>query len=236
MLEEARYLRHQHQIHLITDPKQARGNLAQVVHPALRGGVDRVQLREKSGPALRLYEEAMEIIPMAHELGAGVSINDRVDVALATGADGVHLAARSLPPKVVRALIPPEMLLGVSIHGLEEARAAVSAGADYVTFGHVYPTSSKPGLTPRGVRELAEIVESVGVPVLAIGGIDASNVREVLATGASGIAIISAVLAAEDPESAARKLRRAVDGSPGHPRRPVPEPIRGGKYASYRKP
>lgn len=200
-----------------------------MVAAALRGGVDLVQLREKSGPALRLYEGAVGIIPKARKLGARVSINDRVDVALATGADGVHLAARSLPPEAARALIPPEMLLGVSVHGLEEARAAVDAGADYVTFGHVYPTSSKPGLPPRGVRGLSEIVESVGVPVLAIGGIDASNVREVLATGAAGIAVISTILAAEDPESAARELRRAVDDSPGHPRHPFPERTKGGK-------
>lgn len=212
-----------YQIHLITDRKQARGDLARAVAAALRGGIDRVQLREKSGPALRLYEEALRIIPEAQELGAGVSINDRVDVTLATGADGVHLAGKSLPPDVARALLPPGTLLGVSVHGLEEARAAVEAGADYVTFGHVYPTSSKPGMPPRGVRDLAGIVESVDVPVLAIGGIDSSNVREVLATGASGVAVISSVLAAPDSEAAARELRRAVDEAPSRPRHPFPE-------------
>lgn len=219
---------HNHpQIHLVTDPKRARGDLARVVRAALGGGVDRVQLREKSGPALKLYEDALEVLPIAARLDAGVSINDRVDVALATGADGVHLAARSLPPEAARALMPPGMVLGVSVHSLEQARTAVAAGADYVTFGHVYPTSSKPGLPPRGVRELAEIVESVEVPVLAIGGITASNVREVLATGAAGIAVISTILAAEDPGSAARELRRAVDSVPSHPRHPFPQPIKG---------
>ncbi len=215
-----------HQIHLITDPKRTRDDLARVVRAALNGGIDRVQLREKSGPALKLYEDAGEILPTAAEAGAGVSINDRVDVALAAGADGVHLAARSLPPEAARFLMPPGMLLGVSVHSLEEARKAVAAGVDYVTFGHVYPTSSKPGLPPRGVRELAEIVEAVDVPVLAIGGIDASNVREVLATGAAGIAVISTILAAEDPEAAARELRRAMDGSRTRPRHPFPQPIK----------
>jgi len=99
---------------------------------------------------------------------------------------------------------------------------------DYVTFGHVYPTSSKPGLPPRGVLELAEIVESVDVPVLAIGGIDASNVEEVLHTGCAGVAVISAVVAAPDPRSAARRLRQAVDSSPSNPRRPFPEPVEKG--------
>ena len=216
-----------HQIHLVTDPKRMRGGLARVVRAALHGGVDWVQLREKSGPALKLYEDAMEILPTAAELGAGVSVNDRADVALATGADGIHLAARSLPPGAARALMPPSMVLGVSVHSLEEARTAVNAGVDYVTFGHLYPTSSKPGLPPRGVRELAEIVESVEVPVLAIGGITTSNVREVLATGAGGIAVISTILAAEDPGSAARELRRAVDSVSSHPRHPFPQPIKG---------
>lgn len=222
-----------HQIHLIADPKQARGGLAQVVLAALRGGINWVQLREKSGPALKLYEDAMEIIPTAAELGAGVSINDRIDVALASGASGVHLAGKSLPPEAARALTPTGMLLGVSVHSLNGARAAAEAGVDYVTFGHVYPTSSKPGLPPRGVRELAEIVESLDMPVLAIGGINVSNVREVLATGASGIAVISTILAAESPESAARELRRAVDSSASPPRRSFPEStktrVQGGK-------
>ena len=222
-------MRQRFQIHLVTDRKQARGDLARVVSAALRGGVDWAQLREKSGPALGLYEGAMEVITRARELHARVSINDRVDVALAAGADGVHLASRSLPPQVARAVIPNDMLLGVSVHGLEQAREAVDVGADYVTFGHVYPTSSKPGLPPRGVRRLVEIVESVDAPVLAIGGIDAYNVREVLATGASGIAVISAVLAADDPEAAARKLREAVDSSSCYPRHPFPEPRTGGR-------
>ena len=230
-------MRQRFQIHLVTDRKQARGELARVVCAALRGGVDWAQLREKGGPALRLYEDAVEIVPEAHGLGARVSVNDRADVALAAGADGVHLAGKSLPPEAARAVIPPSMLLGVSVHSLEEAREAVEGGADYVTFGHVYPTASKPGSPPRGVRELARIVESVDAPVLAIGGIDASNVREVLATGASGIAVISAVLAADDPEAAARELRGAVDGSPSLPRHPFPEPTQGGRrHARERKP
>ncbi len=186
------------------------------VAAALRGGVNLVQLREKSGPALILYEAAREAIPLARAHGASVSINDRLDVALAVGADGVHLAGKSIPPEEARKLWSG--LLGVSVHGLDEARRAVEAGVDYVTFGHVYPTSSKPGMAPRGVRELAKIVDAVEIPVLAIGGIEASNVREVLATGASGVAVISTVIAARDPEHAARELRDAVDESKPSPK------------------
>lgn len=188
---------------------------------ALRGGVDLVQLREKSGSALSLYETARTAIPLARKHGASVSINDRLDVALASGADGVHLAGKSLPPKEARKLW--HRFLGVSVHSLEEAVRAVEAGVDYVTFGHVHPTSSKPGMAPKGVRELAKIVDALDVPVLAIGGIDASNVRDALATGASGVAVISTVIAAEDPESAARELRRAMDESKSYPKRLFPE-------------
>ena len=218
-----------HQIHLVTDPKQVRVDLARATRAALQGGVNWVQLRQKGGPALKLYEDTAEIIPLATQFEAGVSINDRVDVALASSADGVHLAAKSLPPAAARALMPGGMVLGISVHSLKEAQAAVDAGVDYVTFGHVYPTSSKLGLPPRGVRELAEIVESVDVPVLAIGGINTTNIREVLATGAAGIAVISTILEAENPESAARELRLGMDSSAIRPRHPFPQKIKGGR-------
>lgn len=215
------------QIHLITDRKSVRDDLFGAIVAALRGGVDWVQLREKTGPALGLYETAERVIPSARQSGAGVLVNDRIDVALATGADGVHLAAKSLPPRAARELVG-DRILGVSVHGLPQAREAVAAGADYVTFGHVYPTSSKPGLPPRGVLELAEIVESVEVPVVAIGGIEPSNVGEVLGTGCAGIAVISSILAAQDSESAARRLRRSVDSSRFCPRHPFPKQIEEG--------
>ncbi|MGH3085724.1 MAG: thiamine phosphate synthase [Rubrobacteraceae bacterium] len=211
----------EHRIHLITDRKQTKGDEATAVAAALRGGVDVVQLRAKSGPALTLLETANEILPIAREHGAAVSINDRLDVALATNADGVHLAGKSLPPDVARELWSG--LLGVSVHSLEEAKSAAEAGVDYVTFGHVYPTSSKPGMAPRGVRELARIVAALDVPVLAIGGIEASNVGEVLATGASGVAVISTILAAKDPENAARKLREAANECKPPPKTPFPK-------------
>jgi len=218
---------HRFQIHLITDRKSAGTSLIGTVAAALGSGVDWVQVREKTGPARELYETTQEIMPLARQNGAGVMVNDRIDVALAAGAGGVHLAGKSLPPRVARELLG-DLLLGASVHGLKEAREAVDGGVDYVTFGHVYPTSSKPGLPPRGVLQLAEVVKSVDVPVLAIGGIDASNVEEVLRTGCAGIAVISAVLAAEDPDSATRRLRRAVDGSRSRPRRPFPELIERG--------
>lgn len=217
------------QLHLITDRKGANGaGLVQVARAALRGGVDWVQLRDKTAPARETYRAAMDILPHARQTGAGLLVNDRLDVAMAAGADGVHLAGKSLPPDAARALLGEGPLLGISVHGLSEAREAVAAGVDYVTFGHVYPTSSKPGLPPRGILELAEIVESVDVPVLAVGGIGAHNLREVLGTGCAGVAVISAIGGAPNPESEARRFRRALDASDLSPRRPFKELSRKG--------
>jgi thiamine-phosphate pyrophosphorylase len=214
------------QLHLVTDRSTAGGdlvNLASTIRAALRGGLDCVQVREKKGPASRLHETALSLLPLAREEGANLLVNDRLDVALACGADGVHLPGAGLPPGVARALLGAGPLVGVSVHGLDEARAAVEAGADYVTFGHVHPTASKPGSPPAGIKRLAEVVEGIEAPVLAVGGIDAANVCEVLATGAAGAAVISAILTAEDPESETLRLREAVEDSEHFPRYALPD-------------
>lgn len=214
----------QFRIHLVTDRSAAREDLATVVRAALRGGLDCVQAREKKGPASRLYETTLSLLTAAREHGARLLVNDRVDVALACAADGVHLPGAGLTPQTARGLLGEGPMIGVSVHALDEAQAAIEDGADYVTFGHVHPTASKPGSPPAGIRRLAEVVEGVNAPVLAVGGIDASNVDEVMATGAAGAAVISALLAASDPESAALRLREAAEGSAHSPRYPLPDP------------
>ncbi len=216
-------------IHLITDRERVWGELLPAVCAALRGGVGWVQAREKSGSARELYETAVRLLPHARKHGAGVLVNDRVDVALAVGADGVHLPAGGLPPRAARELAGERLLIGVSVHSLDEARRAVADGADYVTFGHVYPTASKPGLPPRGVRELAEIVGALDAPVLAVGGIDRSNILEVLGTGASGVAMISALLESPEPETMVRKLRAVIEGSELEPEWPFYRPREKGE-------
>lgn len=209
------------QLHLVTDRAAAGDSLVHAVEAALRGGLDCVQAREKKGPASRLYETVLSLLPATRSSGARLLVNDRVDVTLACGADGVHLPGAGLPPEAARALLGDGPLVGVSVHGLEEARAAVEAGADYVTFGHVHPTASKPGSPPAGIRRLAEVVEGVEAPVLAVGGIDATNVGEVMATGAAGAAVISTVLAARDPEAATLRLRESVAASPHSLKHPM---------------
>jgi thiamine-phosphate pyrophosphorylase len=170
-----------------------------------------------------MFRQAEELRGITRAAGARLSINDRIDVALGVDADGVHLAGQSLPVRAAREVCGGRLLVGRSVHGLEEATSAAEAGADYVTFGHVFPTTSKPGMPPRGVRILAEIVEAVEVPVLAIGGINAANLDEVLATGCAGIALISAILSAAEPGLATAELRAALDTSPHRPRQPFPD-------------
>lgn len=206
-------------LHLITD-RQAPDLVARV-DAALRGGVDWVQVRDKSAAAGELYALALDLLPRCRRAGAGLLVNDRVDVALAAGADGVHLARKSLPVAAARPLLPGR-LLGVSVHSLAEAVAAARAGADYLTFGSVFPTRSHPGQAPAGPEALAEVVAAVDVPVLAIGGITPANVAAVLATGAAGVAVISSILEEPDPAAAAARLREALERAPHAPRVPFP--------------
>ncbi|HLG70314.1 MAG TPA: thiamine phosphate synthase [Chloroflexota bacterium] len=203
------------QLHVITEPKRDFDELRRSVDAAMRAGADWVQLRDKGASAQAMYRQALEL---RHPHGR-LSINDRVDVALACGAAGAHLAAQSLPVAEAKRIAAGRLLVGRSVHALDEAIQAARDGADYLTFGHVFPSSSKPGQEPRGVAQLAEIVEAVGVPVVAIGGINAANLDQVLATGCAGIAVISAVLSAPDPGLATAELRRALDASPHQPRR-----------------
>ena len=211
-------MRRRFQLHLVTEPRQRSAELHAAVAQAVAGGVDWVQLRDKAASALAIHTQASHLIEVVRARGAQLAVNDRLDVALAVGADGVHLAGQSLPVADAARLAAGRLLVGRSVHSLAEAEAAAAAGADYVTFGHVFPTTSHPGLPPHGLAELAQIVAAVEVPVLAIGGITADNLPDVLATGCAGIAVISSILAQADPRQAAARLRAALDSSPHQPR------------------
>jgi thiamine-phosphate pyrophosphorylase len=209
-----------HQLHLVTEPRKRPEELVRLVALALDGGVDWVQLRDKTASAAMLLLQARQLHTVVRQHGARLAINDRLDVALAAQADGVHLAGQSLPVVDAVSLRQGRLLIGRSVHSLDEAIKAAEDGADYVTFGHVFPTSTHPGLPPRGLMELETIVHKVDVPVLAIGGITAENLDEVLATRCGGVAVISAILSSSDPCDAAARLRRALDQSPHQPRTP----------------
>lgn len=207
-----------YQLHLVTEPRRDFSGLRADIREAFSGGVDCVQLRDKSGSGLALYSQAEELIRDARETGGWVVLNDRVDVALATHAHGVHLSAQSLPVHAAVQLANGSLVVGRSVHSLTEAQQAAAEGADYVTFGHVFPTTSHPGLPPHGLDELRDIVHAVDVPVLAIGGITTANLDAVLATGCAGIAVISAILGQAQPRTAAQRLREALDASAHTPR------------------
>ncbi len=212
------------QLHVITDGKRSVEELQKIVSKAVHGGADVIQLRYKSAPALDLYRLGESIQPQIRREGGRLLINDRVDVALALDAGGVHLAAKSLPISAVRPLFgqTSDKLVGCSVHSVEEAVTAERLGATYVTYGHVFATGSKPGLPPRGLDALQSVVAAVNIPVLAIGGITTENIDDVLSTGVAGIAVISAVMEDQDPERASRALREKMDASLHRPRHALP--------------
>jgi len=195
-------------LYLITDRKQASGgNLCAAVEAALRGGVRAVQLREKDLSSRELYDLACRMRELTTRYGAKLLINDRLDIALAADADGVHLGESSIPVSRVRELVGERLIIGVSCHGLERALEAQESGADFITFSPIYFTPSKaPYGEPLGIDLLAEACRLLRIPVFALGGIKRDSVRTVLDHGAGGIALISAILAADDPERAAREM------------------------------
>lgn len=196
---------------LISDRTRLRGRkLEEVASQAVDGGVHVVQLREKDLPSRELYELAITL----HAVLRGralLLVNDRVDVALAAGADGVHLPERSLPGKAVREIAGDACIIGRSVHSVEAAVQAERDGADFVEVGAVYETASKPGMAPAGVELVRAVADAVRLPVIAVGGVSADNVGDVVRAGADGVAVISAIMDAGDTQWATERLRRALD-------------------------
>jgi thiamine-phosphate pyrophosphorylase len=198
-------------LYLITDRKQTKVPLAEAVRLALEGGVRAIQLREKDLPIRELLALSRELRAMTSEYGAKLFINDRVDVAAAIEADGVHLGHQSMPVSAARNILGKTMMIGVSTHTVDEARAAESGGADLVTFGPVYETPSKaPFGAPAGLEALRTVTKAVDVPVFALGGIRNRNIGHVLWAGAYGVSAISAIFSAEDIKRAAKNMTEMV--------------------------
>ena len=197
-------------LYLVTDRKQSGGRpLVEAVKAALEGGVRAVQLREKDLGGRDLYFLARDLRNLTARYGACLLINDRIDVALAVEADGVHLGQASLPVTEARKLLGPEKLIGVSTHSLDEIAGA--AGADFLVFGPVYFTPSKAAYgEPQGLSRLREAVAQSSLPVFAIGGVTTEKLPEVCTAGAYGVAMISAIISAPDPQEAAQRLLAAL--------------------------
>ena len=201
-------------LYVITDPKASRGRPdLQVAEAAIAGGADVLQLRDKEASSGRLYEVALRLRKLTRDAGIPFIVNDRLDIALAAGADGVHVGQTDLPVSVVRKIVGPAGILGVSVVTVEEAVLAERDGADYLGIGPVFEArGTKPdaGL-PLGVECIARIRRRCGLPIVAIGGINAENARTVREAGADAVAVISAVVSADDMAHAARRLKRILE-------------------------
>jgi len=199
-------------VYLVTDRPALLGrDLFDVVEKAVAGGVSMVQLREKTAPTRDFVDLARGLVARLRPRGVPVLINDRVDVALAADADGVHVGQDDMRPADVRALIGPDKILGLSVTGEDETRAALGLPVDYLGAGPVFATATKKDAgAPQGIAGLTAMLSLATVPVVAIGGIGPDNAAAVTAAGANGVAVVSAICSAPDPCRAAAALRRIV--------------------------
>ena len=204
-------------LHVITDTTiQSRFTHAELAKMAIAGGADTIQFRQKDGSTRELIESAEAVQAVCVENSVSLIVNDRADIALAIGATGAHFGQDDLPITVGRRLLLPEMIIGASARTEEKILEAISAGADYIGFGPIYQTSSKPDAEmPKGLEALRRMVATAQCPVIAIGGITVDTAYEVIRAGAHGIAVISAVCGQADPEAATRHLCGEIQRAKG---------------------
>ena len=196
---------------LVTDRSQARGSLEEAVEACLGAGLKAVQLREKDMAVRDLLSVAQRLREATRHAGAKLFVNDRTDVALAVGADGVQRTGASLPVAALRSICPTGFTIGASVHSTAEARIAEPEGADFLIFGPVFDTPSKRQYgPPQGLSSLERVASAVRLPVLAVGGITPSRVGEVLRAGAAGVAVIGAILGTERPADAVKAFLDAL--------------------------
>jgi len=205
-------------LYLVTDRSLLGGrDLARIVRAAIVGGVTMVQLREKELPARDFVQVARQLLAITRPTRVPLIINDRVDVALAVGADGVHVGQDDIPADMVRRIIGPDKILGVTAHDEHELAVAVTHGADYVGTNAVFGTPTKADIRPPiGLDGLARRYAGATVPVVAIGGIDHENAADAIEAGADGVAVVRAIMAAPDTARAATDLRLTVGEALAH--------------------
>lgn len=195
-------------LYLVTDSDlMSTATVEESVELAVKGGVTLVQLREKKASSKGFYETALHVRDICRRFGVPLIINDRVDIALAVDADGVHVGQEDLPAGTVRQIIGPDKILGVSATDLGEALAAVKAGADYLGVGAMYATDTKSDARLTSLEELQKIQEDVGVPVVVIGGIGLKNAFAFGHKGVDGLAVVSAIVAQADIAAAAAAIK-----------------------------
>ena len=193
-------------LYLVTDKSDDVDKFLNTIEEAIKGGVTVVQIREKTAETLDFYNLALKVKEITTRYNVPLIINDRVDVALAIDADGVHVGQSDMPCDVTRRLIGEDKILGVSASTVDEAQKAEKDGADYIGTGAVFPTATKDDAPSVTKEELKEVVDSIEIPVVAIGGITLENAHELTDTGIAGLSVVSAIMSADNPKKASQEL------------------------------
>lgn len=193
-------------LYLVTDKSDDVEKFLKTIEEAIKGGVSVVQIREKTADTLDFYNLALKVKKITDQYNVPLIINDRVDVALAIDADGVHVGQSDMPCDVTRKLVGPDKIVGVSAATIDEAKKAENDGADYIGTGAVFPTATKDDAPKITKKDLKEVVDSINIPVVAIGGINLENASELKDTGIKGLSVVSAIMSSEDPKKSAEKL------------------------------
>ena len=193
-------------LYLVTDKSDDVEKFLNTIEEAIKGGVTVVQIREKTADTLDFYNLSLKVKEITTKYDIPLIINDRVDIALAIDADGVHVGQSDMPCRVTRKLIGENKILGVSAATVEEAKKAEKDGADYIGSGAVFPTKTKSDASSVSKQELKDIVESIDIPVVAIGGITLDNVSQLKDSGISGLSVVSAIMSSENPKKSSEEL------------------------------
>lgn len=193
-------------LYLVTDKSDDVEKFLRTIEEGIKGGVSVVQIREKTADTLDFYNLALKVKEITAKYDVPLIINDRVDVALAVDADGVHVGQTDMPCDVTRALVGPDKIVGVSAATIEEAKKAERDGADYIGSGAVFPTSTKDDAPKITKKDLKEIVDSISIPVVAIGGINLNNAHELNGTGIAGLSVVSAIMSSDNPKKSTEEL------------------------------
>ena len=193
-------------LYLVTDNSDDVEKFLNTIEEGIKGGVTVVQIREKTADTLEFYNLALKVKEITTKYDVPLIINDRVDVALAIDAGGVHVGQSDMPCSVTRRLIGEDKILGVSAATIEEAKKAEKDGADYIGTGAVFPTATKDDAPKITKKDLKEIVDSINIPVVAIGGITLENASQLNDTGIAGLSVVSAIMSSENPKESSEKL------------------------------
>ena len=193
-------------LYLVTDKSDDVEKFLKTIEEGIKGGVTVVQIREKTAETLDFYNLALKVKEITTKYDVPLIINDRVDIALAIDADGVHVGQSDMPCDVTRRLIGENKILGVSAATVDEAQKAEKDGADYIGTGAIFPTATKDDAPSVTKDELKEVVESIDIPVVAIGGINLENAHQLVDTGIAGLSVVSAIMSSENPKKSSEEL------------------------------